>query len=290
MKHRFLAQALLPCLAASIALLPAPKASHAQLAPAAKGVQLAAHRAVYDLTLDHTGAGSNVSDIRGQLTYDFSGSECQGYTLNTRLVTEIFDRESKPSITDIRSEAQEDSEGRRFRFNTSQYVNDKLSENTKGFAVRSTRSRDIVNVELEKPKRGMLTLSGNVYFPTQHSLAILKAAATGQSRLQADIYDGSEKGTKIYETTTVIGAPLELAANAQLPVIKNSEALDSIQSWPVVVSYYDQGPKKDGLPAYEVSFRMYANGVSRKLKLDYGTFSLNGELSAIEFSKTKPCP
>ena len=179
MKHRFLAQALLPCLAASIALLPAPKASYAQLAPAAKGVQLAAHRAVYELTLDHTGAGSNVSDIRGQLTYDFSGSECQGYTLNTRLVTEIFDRESKPSITDIRSEAQEDAEGKRFRFNTSQYVNDKLSENTKGLAVRSPRSRDIVNVELEKPKRGMLTLSGNVYFPTQHSLAILKAAATG---------------------------------------------------------------------------------------------------------------
>lgn len=115
MKHRFLAQALLPCLAASIALLPAPKASYAQLAPAAKGVQLAAHRAVYELTLDHTGAGSNVSDIRGQLTYDFSGSECQGYTLNTRLVTEIFDRESKPSITDIRSEAQEDAEGKRFR-------------------------------------------------------------------------------------------------------------------------------------------------------------------------------
>jgi hypothetical protein len=251
---------------------------------------LAAHRAVYDLTLDHTGAGSNVSDIRGQLTYDFSGSECQGYTLNTRLVTEIFDREGKPSITDIRSEAQEDADGRRFRFNTSQYVNDKLSESTKGLAVRSARSRDIVNVELEKPKRGMLTVSGNVYFPTQHSLAILKAAAAGETRLQADIYDGSEKGTKIYETTTVIGAPLELAANAQLPVIKNSEALDSIQSWPVVVSYYDQSPKKDGLPAYEVSFRMYANGVSRKLKLDYGTFSLNGELSAIEFSKTKPCP
>jgi len=290
MKHRFPPQVLLTFLAACIALLAAPRASHAQIAPAAKAVQLASHRAVYDLTLDKTGAGSNVSDIRGQLIYDFSGSECQGYTLNTRLITEIFDREGKPSTTDIRSESQEDAEGKHFRFTTSQYVNDKLSESTKGFAVRPARSRDIVNVELEKPRRGMLTLSGNVYFPTQHSLAILKAAVTGENRLQADIYDGSEKGTKVYETTTVIGAPLELAANAQLPTIKNSEALDTIQSWPVVVSYYDQSPKKDGLPAYEVSFRMYANGVSRKLKLDYGTFSLNGELSAIEFSKTKPCP
>ncbi len=72
--------------------------------------------------------------------------------------------------------------------------------------------------------------------------------------------------------------------------MKNSELLDAIQSWPVVVSYYDQNQKKDGLPSYEVSFRMYANGVSRKLQLDYGTFSLNGELTAIEFLKTKPCP
>jgi len=290
MKRYFSPKVLFPLLAASLAILPAQNASHAELTPAANAIHLSAHRAVYDLTLDRTGSGSNVSDIRGQLIYDFNGSECQGYALNTRLITEIYDREGKPSRTDIRSDSQEDAEGRRFKFSTSQYVNDKLSESTKGLAVRSSRSPEIVNVELEKPKRGMVTLTGNVYFPTQHSLAILKAAASGGTRFQADIYDGSEKGTKVYETTTVIGPPLEIAANAQLPAVKNAEALDSVQSWPVVVSYYDQSPKKDGLPAYEVSFRMYANGVSRKLKLDYGTFSLNGELSAIEFLKTKPCP
>ncbi len=276
-------------LAVSIALMLGPQASFAQLAtPGA--VDLAAHRAVYDLTLDQTGAGSNVTDIRGQLIYDFSGSACEGYTLNTRLVTEIFDREGKPSTTDIRSESLEDADGRRLRFSTSQYINNKLSESTKGLAVRTGRARDSISVDLEKPKKTSFTLSGDIYFPTQHSLAILRAAIAGQTRIQADIYDGSEKGAKVYETTTVVGAPLELAANAQLPAVKNAETLDAIQSWPVVVSYYEQSPKKDGLPAYEVSFRMYANGVSRKLKLDYGTFSLNGELSAIEFGKTKPCP
>jgi hypothetical protein len=169
-------------------------------------------------------------------------------------------------------------------------MNDKLSETTKGTATRSARAQDTITVDLEKPKRTQFTLTGNIYFPTQHSLAILKAATAGVTRLQADIYDGSEKGAKVYETTTVIGAPLELAANSQLPAVKNSEVLDATQSWPVVVSYYERGQQKDGLPSYEVSFRMYENGVSRKLRLDYGTFSLNGELSAIEFSKTKPCP
>jgi hypothetical protein len=278
------------CLAlAALAFLPPAQPAMAQPAPG-KAAELSAHRAVYELTLDRTGAGSNVSDIRGQLIYDFTGSACQGYTLNTRLVTEIFDRENKPSVTDIRSESQEDGGSRRLKFNTSQYVNNKLSETTKGTAARSGRGQDGIAVELEKPKRAEFTLTGNIYFPMQHSLAILKAAMAGETRLQADIYDGSEKGVKVYETTTVIGPPLELAANGQLPVVKNAEALDAIQSWPIVVSYYERGQQKDGLPSYEVSFRMYANGVSRKLKLDYGTFALNGELSAIEFSKTKPCP
>jgi hypothetical protein len=248
---------------------------------------LASHRAVYDLTLAEAGAGSNVTDIRGQLVYDFKGSACQGYTLNTRLITEVFDREGKSTTNDIRSESWEDAEGKRFRFSTSQYANTRLSESTKGSARRY--GPDTIAVDLEKPKKSSLTLSGKILFPTQHSITVLKTAMAGQTRLRADIYDGSEKGTKVYETSTVIGAPLELSANGQLPAIKNADLLGAQPSWPVVVSYYDQGPKKDGLPSYEVSFRMYSNGVSRKLKLDYGTFSLNGELSSIEFLETKPC-
>lgn len=253
-------------------------------------VQLAPHRAVYELSLDRTGAGSNVSDIRGQLVYEFTGSACQGYTLNTRLVTEIFDREGKPSTTDIRSQSWEEADGGRFRFNTAQYVNNKLSESTKGVAVRRVRGRGPVSVELEKPRRGNVSLSGNVFFPTQHSIALIKAALEGQNRLQADLFDGSEKGTKVYETTTVIGTALSPAANAKLPAIKNADSLDSVASWPVVVSYYEPSEKKDGLPSYEISFRMYANGVSRKLKLDYGTFALAGDLSSIEFLPQKNCP
>ncbi len=250
---------------------------------------LAPHRAVYELTLGETGAGSNVTDIRGQLVYDFQGSVCQGYTLNTRLATEVFDRDGKPSVNDIRTESWEDGEGKRFRFSTSQYSNSKLSDSTKGTARRTGHGHGVIAVDLEKPKRSSLTLPGKILFPTQHSAAVLKAASAGLTRLQADVYDGSEKGTKVYETTTVIGAPLELSANAQLPAIKNAALLDTIPSWPIVMSYYESGPKKDGLPAYEISFRMYANGVSRKLKLDYGAFSLNGELSSIEFFEPKPC-
>ncbi len=72
--------------------------------------------------------------------------------------------------------------------------------------------------------------------------------------------------------------------------IKNSERLSAIPSWPAAVSYFNAGSKKDASPVYEVSFVMYANGVSRKLKLNYISFSLNGELSSLEFLAAEPCP
>jgi len=273
----------------SLAALLAMSGSAGAQVASPKTMELAPHRAVYDLSLDQSGAGSNVTDIRGKLIYDFTGSACAGYTLNTRLLTQIFDREGKPSVTDIRSESFEQAGGERFTFNTSQYLNNQLSEATKGIALRKSSNKGALLVELEKPKKGTVKLASNVVFPTQHSLEILKAAQLGESRLQANLYDGSEKGVKIYETSTVIGSPLSRDENAKLPAVKNSNALNDLRAWPIVISYYDAKQSKDGLPTYEVSFRMYENGVSRKLRLDYGTFSLAGELASIEFLTPKSC-
>jgi hypothetical protein len=260
-----------------------------QPARAQAAITLAAHKAVYDLVLETANPGSNVTDITGQLTYEFTGSACEGYSLTTRLTTEISDREGKPSVTDIRSQSFERSDFNLYRFNTVQFMNEKQTEATKGTAYRRAQSRGLA-IDLEKPRRGTAQVSGNLFFPTQHTVAIIKAAQAGQMRVQADIFDGSDKGEKVYETTTTIGRVLGSEDNRKLPPVAGGELLDPIEAWPVIVSYYDQSPTKDGLPVYEVSFRLYANGVSRKLKLDYGTFALVGELKSIDFLKSTPCP
>ncbi len=116
--------------------------------PPVQEAVLAPHRAVYRLALGETGAGSNVSDIRGELVYDFNGSACVGYTLNTRLITEVFDRDGKPSTSDIQSESWEDADGKHFRFSTNQYSNGKLSDSSKGTARRAAHNRGSVFDEL----------------------------------------------------------------------------------------------------------------------------------------------
>ena len=60
-------------------------------------------------------------------------------------------------------------------------------------------------MELTKPAKKDLSLSSRVYFPVQHSIALLEAAKAGKAMFRADLYDGSEKGEKVYDTVSFIG-------------------------------------------------------------------------------------
>ncbi len=257
--------------------------------PATPASGLAPHRAIYDMTLAKAAEGANVSDVRGRLVFDFTGSPCEGYTLNTRLVTEIVDRDGRSTTTDLRSSTWEHAGGDKFRFDSSQYLNQKLSEQVTGLASRAKNGGN-VNIALEKPKKHQLHIKASSMFPTQHSIAVLDAAQEGRNVVQANVFDGSEKGETYFETTTFIGKPVP-PGEAGFKHIPNSEKLDGLISWPVSISYFEdkKGPD-EGIPTYELSFRLYSNGVSRKLSIDYGTFSIDGELTRIDFFEPGKCP
>ena len=122
------------------------------------------------------------------------------------MVTQMTDSQGQTNLTDLRSSTWEQGNGQKFRFQSAQYLNDKLGDVTMG---RATRNPDTaVKVKLSQPSHAELNLSGKVLFPTQHSIALMNAALDGEALLQAQIYDGSEKGQKVYDTTAFIGKPV----------------------------------------------------------------------------------
>ena len=67
--------------------------------------------------------------------------------------------------------------------------------------------------------------------------------------------------------------------------------LTRLVRWPVTISYFDKGAKGgEQMPIYAITFELYENGVSRALKLDYGDFVVNGEMTSLEMRDVKPCP
>ncbi len=244
------------------------------------------HRAIYEMKLNSSRASANISDVRGRLVFDFTGSPCEGYTLNTRLVTQITDTEGQRIISDLRSSTWEDGKGMRFLFNSSQYLNNRLTESLMG---RAERSEDEgIAIEIEKPQQSRLRIGSTTRFPTQYSLDVLEAALAGRFVIQSTIYDGSEQGDKLFDTTAIIGKPIEAGSEAQ-DTSEVSQELEGLRSWPVSISYFDFGAEADATPSYELSFRLYENGVSRNLQINYGEFTLTGALSSLELYEQANC-
>ena len=254
-------------------------ADRAQAFAGKESNKLVAHRAIYEMTLDDARSASGITGIDGRMVFEFTGSECDGYSLNMRMVTQMTDTQGQTNLTDLRSSTWEQGDGQKFRFQSAQYLNDKLGDITMGRAVRET-PKEAVKVKLSQPSAAELDLSGPLLFPTQHSFALIAAARTGQGLFQARVYDGSEKGQKVYDTTAFIGTEVQPGSDPKLEQVAKDKGLGELASWPVSIGYFE-AKGGDLTPSYQIDFRLYENGVSRDLLIDYGDFSIHCTLTSL---------
>ena len=68
----------------------------------------------------------------------------------------------------------------------------------------------------------------------------------------------------------------------------NAGAFAKTAFWPVTISYFNENSKTDALPVYRMSFKLYENGITRDLTMDYGDFVLTGKLAKLEMLDKKP--
>ena len=256
-------------------------------APAASKLDLAPHRAVYDLKLGLSRGNRPVESIRGRILYDFTGNACEGYALQFRQVSELNMGESANMFTDLRATTWEDAEAKSFRFNSQNFINEKLVDSVDGQADR--RPGDI-SIALKKPAAKSVKLDAALVFPTEHMRRIIEAARDGKTFLDVPVYDGSETGEKQYNTLAVIGQKIAPEAARPADAAGADPELSKLPRWPIRISYFDK-TKSGGeqLPVYAISFELYENGVSRALSLDYNDFVVSGEMTALELKKPTPC-
>jgi hypothetical protein len=251
---------------------------------ASPAVPFIAHRAVYDLTLGKSSGSSAPSAAKGRIVYEFSGSACEGYVTNFRQITEIQSDEGGARTSDMRSTTFEEGDGSGFRFKTDSYVDGKLMEAVDGKASKSADGG--LSVALTKPTRTKADFEPSPLFPTAQMVRIVEVAQRGGKTDEVRIFDGSDGGVKLFDTMSVIGR--EASAPSTDPLAASAEGLKGVRRWPVTISYFD-GAKQDGEPDYILAFDLYENGVSGALKINYGSYSLDGKLSKFEVLPQNAC-
>jgi hypothetical protein len=243
---------------------------------------LAAHRAAYQISLAKAAGAQAPVSASGLIAYEFHGSSCEGYAANFRQVTELQRGEGAPISSDTKAVTFEDGRAQTLRFR----IDTTLANNTEtpidGSASRSDGGE--ISVDLSQPKQKTLDLGKDILFPTQHIARIIETAKSGESVLEAKVFDGSDTGEKIFDTLTVVGKEATQPGSDA----DRAEQLKGLRRWPVAISYFDAA-KKDAAPEYVLSFDLYENGVSGSLKLDYGAFSLAAQLTKLELLPSAPC-
>ena len=264
-----------------------PATVRTQDAPVA--ITLVPHRAIYDLSLDHTRGDSQITAVRGRIVYDFGGNSCDGYDLEFRQLSELESGEGKVSTSDLHSSTWEGADAKKFTFTSQNFVDQSLVDSVDG---RAEHGATATAVDLTKPTQKTLQLDPAVVFPTEHMVRAIAAGLAGKSILSFPVFDGSETGDKVFDTLTVIGHKIAPNTHRHDDAAANESRLATVARWPVTISYFntDKSPESgERTPDYSIGFELYQNGISRALSLDYNDFVVTGKLSSLEFKPVKAC-
>jgi hypothetical protein len=268
-----------------LALFASIAAATPERAQAAK-IVLVAHRAVYDLSLLSSKGMNSVDEARGRLVFEITGSACEGYATNFRQVTQLSGSESSSDRGfDVRSTSFETGDGTTLRFSNESVRTGGQTDHTEGKAEVTASG---IEINVLKPETWSLTAPAGTLFPNAHIKQLITQSLAGEKLFSAKVFDGSDNGRKVYDTLAVIGSRLTPDMAEQGEAASKVDQLKGHASWPVTLSYFEPGAG-ERQPSYVMSFVLYDNGVSRALKLNYGDFTLKGELKSIEFLKESPC-
>lgn len=247
---------------------------------------LVPHRAVYEVKLREASERSGIEAMSGRIVYEVTGNECDGMTIRYRFVTNIGTAESNYQ-TDQQTSTFESPDGKEFTFLTKTFVDQRPESTVRGNALRTPSG---LKVSLAEPKQRTIDLPEAAFIST-HLVTVIELARKGEKFVHMPIFDGSQDADQTVASSTVIGDP------RAVPLPVNGETADAVrpiandEAWPVTISYFEGEPGNtaEALPAYEASFLLYANGISRNLVMRYPDYSLTGELSNLELLKPSPC-
>jgi hypothetical protein len=261
-------------------------------APAWAGASIASHRAVYDLTLDPSKNAAGFISADGRMAFEISGSACDGWTVNFRMVNLFRPSESNERTIDTRSTSWESGDGLQMRFSQSEFV-DNVLDQEKTLSAKRPSPGSPGTGEQTKPAPKAFDIRADAIFPVQHQLKLMDAASSGKSRDASVVYDGSDENEKPYRTITFIGRTKEPGKVASPFKGAGGDKLAALPAWPVSISYFEDektsGSDGEQTPLYQVSFDLYANGVADQLVLNYGDFALRGKLQQLEFLDQPAC-
>ncbi len=235
------------------------------------------HEALYEVELAESRGSNALSDASGLIGFEWQAS-CEAYSTSQRFYTRFVTTEGLSTTSDIVFSATEQMDGSSFSFDMADSVNGHVVEHRVGEA-----SEGQLSFTLPDPQSG--DLPPGTIFPTQQSARLIASALAGQRYLETRIFDGGAED-EVYDTVARID-PVE-GIYLPHPESSGSTSLMSLQSWHITMSYYDIGAEAT-TPNYEISYRLFSNGIVDELRMDYGDYVFFARMMQLDLLDQPSC-
>jgi hypothetical protein len=246
---------------------------------AAEPLPIQMHRAVYELSLGRTEMASDINGLDGRMVVEWQGGPaCGGYTMMQRMVMR-FGGEGGGVTSDSRLSTFETEASDEFSYTLTEYLGGELTSREGGIARRGKDGR----VTLEREGEEVVTLHPETLFPIASMRAWIESMRRGDRIFEQIYFDGTEEKEKRV-SVFVTGPGTSPTASG----VKGGELLEELAGWNTHASYFDLD-NTEGLPDFEMSFTLFANGVSSDLRLNYTELEIKARLSEITFFSDGPC-
>lgn len=248
------------------------------VAAVAAGPALIPHKATYLLSKGYVSPESTVSTVSGRLEVSFEAS-CEGWRMEQHLGFRLYDIEGDALEHLAQLSGFESVSGDYYWFTTRSFEDRQLTEQLSGQArMDSTASGG--SIKYAKPHPTERRLPAGTLFPSGHIRALIAAASSGKRSLRRVVFDGSSLESP-FEISAFIG-PAGEHAPASFDLLKSE------RHWPIRLAYFSM-QSLDGLPEFEMSLKIFENGVAGDMVYDYGDFSMKATLSDLELGIAPRC-
>lgn len=239
---------------------------------------LAAHRALYHLTLESARNGT-VTAATGTMSYEVIDA-CDGWAVQQRLEISLTNRDGQDIQMVSDYTTWEAKNGTKLRFRMRQSTDTATTQATAGEAVLDHPGGD-GEVHYDKPSDKTIALPPGTFFPMWHTARIIASAEAGKKFLALPLFDG----------TTDDGAQdsFVIIVNWNKPeAFRLAASLARLPSGRVHVAFFDHAAR-NALPDYEVGMRYWENGVADDLRMDFGDFVMDGKLTQLKLAPSRHC-
>ncbi|MEQ8356680.1 MAG: DUF1849 family protein [Kiloniellaceae bacterium] len=249
-------------------------------AAAAAQEVLLPHKAVYALSLGSLKSSSPVVEAAGRFEFEWK-NVCDGWAVSQKFRIALLYEDGISVTFGWSLSSWEAKDGSRYRFFIRRFDGSGQNESLRGEAkIEADGSGRAV---FREPEGREVDLPKGTLFPTAHSLHVLEQAKAGAAPIWTLVFDGSGE-----EGLFGVSAALSRRLGAETPPRLESPLIAGVPSWRVNLAFFGAGAESVE-PEQEQGLRLFANGVVDEMRLDYGDFVLDADLTELAALPSPEC-